>query len=106
MLQEILFVVIVLVVATLMIVDVARTRNESFHGHGEGQAFDAKRPVAAAASQRGQPRIVLSGTRRPGGDARRGARRGPGPASCRRQPIRWRQPAVARSGGSAQGITP
>ena len=50
MLQEILFVVIVLVVATLMIVDVARTRNESFHGHGEGQAFDAKRPVAAAAA--------------------------------------------------------
>ena len=48
MLQEILFVVIVLVVATLMIVDVARTRNESFHGHGEGQAFEAKRPVAAA----------------------------------------------------------
>jgi signal transduction histidine kinase len=48
MLQEILFVVIVLVVATLMIADVARTRNESFHGHGEGQAFDAKRPVAAA----------------------------------------------------------
>ena len=47
MLQEILFVVIVLVVATLMIVDVARTRNESFYGHGEGQAFDAKRAAAA-----------------------------------------------------------
>ena len=48
MLQEILFVVIVLVVAALMIVDVARTRNEGFHGHGEGHAFDARRPVAAA----------------------------------------------------------
>ena len=50
MLQEILFVVIVLVVATLMIVDVARTRTESSYGHGEGQAFDARRPVAAAAA--------------------------------------------------------
>jgi signal transduction histidine kinase len=48
MLEEILFVVIVLVVATLMAVDVARTRNEGLHGHAEGHAFDAKRPVPAA----------------------------------------------------------
>ena len=48
MLEEILFVVIVLVVAALMAADVARTRNEGLHGHAEGHAFDAKRPIAAA----------------------------------------------------------
>ena len=48
MLEEILFAGIVLVVAALMIADVARTRNEGLHGHAEGHAFDAKRPVAAA----------------------------------------------------------
>jgi len=48
MLEEILFLVIVLAVAVLMAVDVARTRNEGLHGHVEGHAFDAKRPVPAA----------------------------------------------------------
>ena len=48
MLEEILFAGIVLAVAALMIADVARTRNEGLHGHAEGQAFEAKRPVAAA----------------------------------------------------------
>ena len=47
MLEEILFVVIVLVVAALMVVDVARTRDEGLHGQAEGHAFDAKRPIAA-----------------------------------------------------------
>jgi signal transduction histidine kinase len=47
MLEEILLVVIVLVVAVLMAVDVARTRDEGLHGHAEGHAFDAKRPIAA-----------------------------------------------------------
>ena len=45
--EEILFVVIVLVVAALMVVDVARTRDEGLHGQAEGHAFDAKRPIAA-----------------------------------------------------------
>jgi signal transduction histidine kinase len=48
MLQQILFVAIVVVVAVLMIVDVARTRNEGAHGHGEVPPFDARRPVADA----------------------------------------------------------
>ena len=48
MLEEIFFVIIVVVVAALMAVDVARTRHEGLHGHAEGHAFDAKRPVAAA----------------------------------------------------------
>ncbi len=46
MLQEIFFVVIVLTVAVLMVVDVARTRNEGTHGHAELPPFDAKRPIA------------------------------------------------------------
>ena len=48
MFEEILFLVIALVVAALMIADVARTRNEGLHGHVEGHAFDARRPVPAA----------------------------------------------------------
>jgi signal transduction histidine kinase len=48
MLQQILFAAIVVVVAVLMIVDVARTRNEGAHGHGEVPPFDARRPVADA----------------------------------------------------------
>ena len=48
MLEEIFFAGVVLAVAALMIADVARTRNEGLHGHAEGQAFDARRPVAAA----------------------------------------------------------
>jgi hypothetical protein len=47
MLEEILFVVIVLAVAALMVGNVVRTRNEGIHGHAEGHAFDAERPVAA-----------------------------------------------------------
>jgi signal transduction histidine kinase len=45
-LQQILFVVIVLTVAVLMVVDVARTRHEGTHGHAELPPFDVKRPVA------------------------------------------------------------
>ena len=48
MLEQLVFVGVVLVVAALMIADVARTRNEGLHGHAEGHAFEAKRPVAAA----------------------------------------------------------
>jgi signal transduction histidine kinase len=48
MFEEILFLVIVLVVAALMAADVVRTRNEGLHGHVEGHAFDARRPVSAA----------------------------------------------------------
>jgi signal transduction histidine kinase len=48
MFEEILFSVIVLAVAALMIADVVRTRNEGLHGHVEGHAFDARRPVPAA----------------------------------------------------------
>jgi len=48
MLEELIFVVAVLVVGSLMVADVVRTRNEGLHGHAEGHAFDAKRPVAAA----------------------------------------------------------
>jgi len=48
MLEELIFVVIVLAVGSLMVADVARTRNEGMYGHAEGHAFDAKRPVAAA----------------------------------------------------------
>ena len=48
MLETILFAVVVLAVAALMVADVVRTRNEGLHGHAEGHAFDARRPVAAA----------------------------------------------------------
>ncbi len=48
MLVEILFVLIVLAVAALMAVDVARTQGESSHGHADGQAYDARRPIAGA----------------------------------------------------------
>src|SRR5689334_6760583 len=50
MLEQIFFVVIVLAVASLMVVDVVRTRHEGFHGLAEGQAPDAaaRRPLAAA----------------------------------------------------------
>jgi signal transduction histidine kinase len=48
MLQEILFVLGVLIVAALMAVDVARTRNEGSHGHAEAQEWEARRPVTAA----------------------------------------------------------
>ena len=48
MLVEILFVLIVLAVAALMAVDVARTQSESSHGHADGQAHDARRPIAGA----------------------------------------------------------
>lgn len=48
MLEQIFFVVIVLAVAALMVADVARTRNEGLHGHAEGHAFDAKRPIPPA----------------------------------------------------------
>jgi signal transduction histidine kinase len=48
MLEQIFFVVIVLAVASLMVVDVARTSHEGSYGHGEGQAPEARRPLAAA----------------------------------------------------------
>ena len=49
MLEQIFFVVIVLAVGSLMVVDVARTRHEGFHGLAEGQAPDAaRRPLAGA----------------------------------------------------------
>src|SRR2546430_23496 len=47
MLEQIFFVVIVLAVASLMAVDVARTRHDASHGLAEGQVSDARRPVAA-----------------------------------------------------------
>jgi signal transduction histidine kinase len=47
MLTEILFVLLVLVVAALMVVDLARTRSESLHGQTHG----AERAVAAAPSR-------------------------------------------------------
>ena len=47
MLSEILFVVLVLVVAALMAVDLIRTRGESSHGHAERQAHGADRLIAA-----------------------------------------------------------
>jgi hypothetical protein len=47
MLSEIVFVLLVLVVAVLMAVDLARTRNESGHGHAERQGFGADRVMAA-----------------------------------------------------------
>ena len=47
MLEQILFVVIVLAVASLMAADVARTRHESSHGHAEGPVSEARRPLAA-----------------------------------------------------------
>jgi signal transduction histidine kinase len=48
MLEQILFVVIVLAVSSLMAVDVARTRHEGAHGQTEGQVSEARRPLAAA----------------------------------------------------------
>ncbi|HET9080933.1 MAG TPA: ATP-binding protein [Trebonia sp.] len=48
MLEQILFVVVVLAVASLMVVDVARTRHEGSHGHAEGPVSEARRPLAAA----------------------------------------------------------
>ncbi len=48
MLVEILFVLIVLAVAALMAVDVARTQSQRSHGHADGQAYDAGRPIAGA----------------------------------------------------------
>jgi signal transduction histidine kinase len=49
MLEQILFVVIVLTVGTLMAVDVVRTRHEGFHGYAaEGQPHDARPPIAVA----------------------------------------------------------
>ena len=48
MLEQILFVVIVLAVASLMALDVARTRHESSHGLAEGQVSEVRRPLAAA----------------------------------------------------------
>ena len=48
MLEQIFFVVIVLAVASLMAVDVARTRHEGSHGLAEGQVSEARRPLAAA----------------------------------------------------------
>ncbi len=50
MLSEILFVLLVLVVAALMVVDLVRTRGESLHGHAERQPHGAERAVAAAPS--------------------------------------------------------
>ena len=47
MISEILFVVLVLVVAALMAVDLIRTRGESSHGHAERQAYGADRLIAA-----------------------------------------------------------
>ena len=47
MISEILFVVLVLVVAALMAVDLIRTRGESSHGHAERQAHGADRLIAA-----------------------------------------------------------
>jgi len=48
MLEQILFVVIVLTVGTLMAVDVARTRHEGFHGYAEGHPHDARPPIPVA----------------------------------------------------------
>ena len=45
MLAEILFVLLVLVVAVLMAVDLARTRSESQHGHADRQAHGAERAI-------------------------------------------------------------
>jgi signal transduction histidine kinase len=51
MLSEILFVLLVLVVAVLMVVDLARTRSETQHGHADRQALGVERAVAAAPSR-------------------------------------------------------
>ena len=51
MLTEILFVLLVLVVAALMGVDLIRTRGESQHGHADRQPHGAERAVAAAPSR-------------------------------------------------------
>ena len=48
MLGEILFVLLVLVVAGLMTVDLVRTRGESQHGHADTQAHGAEQAVATA----------------------------------------------------------
>ena len=106
MLERVLFAGVVLVVAALMIADVVRTRNEGLHGHAEGQAFEAKRPVAAASlgSREPFPRAA-AGTAMPvaGPDA--------GPA---RQPVgaspsagadpRSQADAVAAPRGSRRGL--
>jgi hypothetical protein len=47
MLSEILFVLLVLVVAALMAVDLIRTRGESSHGHADRQVYGADRLIAA-----------------------------------------------------------
>ena len=75
MLVEILFVFVVLVVAALMAVDVARTRSESSHGHADGQAYDARQPIAAAI--RGSRESI---PREPAGTAMPAAPYGAGPA--------------------------
>ncbi len=51
MLSEILFVLLVLVVAVLMAVDLTRTRGETQHGHADRQPLGAERAVAAAPSR-------------------------------------------------------
>ena len=51
MLSEILFVLLVLVVAAFMAVDLARTRGEGQHGHADRQAHGAERAVAAVPSR-------------------------------------------------------
>jgi len=51
MLSEILFVLLVLVVAALMAVDLVRSRGESQHGHTDRQPYGAERAVAAAPSR-------------------------------------------------------
>jgi hypothetical protein len=50
MLSEILFLLLVVAVAVLMAVDVARTRSESQHGYAERQPFGAERAVATVPS--------------------------------------------------------
>lgn len=53
MLSEILFVLLVLVVAALMAVDLIRTRGETSHGHAERQAYGADRLIAAPSRSSG-----------------------------------------------------
>jgi signal transduction histidine kinase len=50
MLSEILFLLLVLVVAAFMAVDLVRTRGEGHHGHADRPAYAAGRAVAAAPS--------------------------------------------------------
>ena len=75
MLEEILFVVIVLAVAALMVADVARTRNEGLHGHAEGHTFEARRSMAPASLGSRE-----SFSRAPAGTAMPGAVHDAGPA--------------------------